>query len=264
MAAWHCFGQQVIQLYFVIKRMEFLYEHEYHCESLCLCMRVATVNLNALCNIQNHITYDIKMTTFWHTLSINWWIWQKNIIASRYLAHKKKLNAIFFFIFKFFDFVLFFLSTSDVYNSAHIDLFRATLHFDGTIVWEPGGSFSTTCNIQIRYFPFDHQTCDLTFTVWQYTKDMMSVTNSSHLINIDTLSGNGEWVVKSTSMGPMSWHDPSNPEDVYSEVSSRLFQDPNNQKQTHQSMSASQSLNKESKNLETGKVKRTCEPSPVQ
>ncbi|KAJ8297829.1 hypothetical protein KUTeg_024360 [Tegillarca granosa] len=111
-----------------------------------------------------------------------------------------------------------FESTSDVYNSAHTDLFRVSVYFDGTVVWEPGGSFSTSCNIKIRYFPFDYQTCEITFTVWQYTKGMMSVTNSSDSINMETYTGNGEWVVKSTSMESVDWHDPSSTGDVYSEV----------------------------------------------
>ena len=36
---------------------------------------------------------------------------------------------------------------------------RALVSHDGNVHWEPGSIFSTTCDIDIRYFPFDEQEC---------------------------------------------------------------------------------------------------------
>ncbi len=38
---------------------------------------------------------------------------------------------------------------------------RVLLHSDGTLHWEPGGIFRTTCDIDIAYFPMDSQHCSL-------------------------------------------------------------------------------------------------------
>ena len=37
------------------------------------------------------------------------------------------------------------------------DRIRVLLKYDGTIHWEPGGIFRTTCDIDISFFPFDAQ-----------------------------------------------------------------------------------------------------------
>lgn len=38
---------------------------------------------------------------------------------------------------------------------------RVLLNSDGTLHWEPGGIFRTTCDIDIAYFPMDSQHCSL-------------------------------------------------------------------------------------------------------
>ena len=38
---------------------------------------------------------------------------------------------------------------------------RALVSHDGNVHWEPGSIFSTTCDIDIRYFPFDEQRCPI-------------------------------------------------------------------------------------------------------
>lgn len=38
---------------------------------------------------------------------------------------------------------------------------RALLSHDGHVHWEPGSIFTTTCDIDIRYFPFDEQICPI-------------------------------------------------------------------------------------------------------
>ena len=36
---------------------------------------------------------------------------------------------------------------------------RALVTHNGDVHWEPGSILSTTCDIDIRYFPFDEQEC---------------------------------------------------------------------------------------------------------
>ncbi len=54
--------------------------------------------------------------------------------------------------------------------------FQAVLRPDGSLRWEPGGIFKTMCQIDITYYPFDEQKCDLTFGAWSYYTSKMNMT----------------------------------------------------------------------------------------
>ena len=56
--------------------------------------------------------------------------------------------------------------------------FQAVLHVDGRLRWEPGGIFKTMCHIDITYYPFDEQKCDLTFGAWAYYTNKMNMTTN--------------------------------------------------------------------------------------
>ena len=40
---------------------------------------------------------------------------------------------------------------------------------DGSMLYVPPGIFKSTCKIDITWFPFDDQSCDLKFGSWTYT-----------------------------------------------------------------------------------------------
>ena len=56
--------------------------------------------------------------------------------------------------------------------------FQAVLRPDGSLRWEPGGIFKTMCQIDITYYPFDEQKCDLTFGAWSYYTSKMNMTTN--------------------------------------------------------------------------------------
>jgi len=67
-----------------------------------------------------------------------------------------------------------------IYNSA-VDAFNAIypshciIHFDGTVEWMPPGLFKTTCDVDIRYFPFDDQRCKIKFGTWAYDSEAVNL-----------------------------------------------------------------------------------------
>ena len=73
--------------------------------------------------------------------------------------------------------------------------FRALINHTGLVHWEPGGVFNTTCPIDITYFPFDDQHCDLKFGAWSYHTHKMNLTNASAHVNMDSYEINGEWEI---------------------------------------------------------------------
>lgn len=53
-------------------------------------------------------------------------------------------------------------------------LTKAVLHYSGKVYWTPPAIFKSSCEIDVRYFPFDQQTCFMKFGSWTYDGDQVS------------------------------------------------------------------------------------------
>uniref|UniRef100_H2YW76 Neurotransmitter-gated ion-channel ligand-binding domain-containing protein n=1 Tax=Ciona savignyi TaxID=51511 RepID=H2YW76_CIOSA len=85
-----------------------------------------------------------------------------------------------------------------VYNSA-VDSFDQMLQTNmvvrstGAIEWLPPGLFKTTCDVDIRYFPFDEQKCTIKFGAWTYHGGMVDLVLPSEQATLDDYIPSGEW-----------------------------------------------------------------------
>lgn len=52
-------------------------------------------------------------------------------------------------------------------------LTKAVLHHTGRVYWTPPAIFKSSCEIDVRYFPFDQQTCFMKFGSWTYDGDQV-------------------------------------------------------------------------------------------
>uniref|UniRef100_A0A1B0D962 Uncharacterized protein n=1 Tax=Phlebotomus papatasi TaxID=29031 RepID=A0A1B0D962_PHLPP len=59
---------------------------------------------------------------------------------------------------------------------------KAILHYTGKVVWTPPAIFKSSCEIDVRYFPFDQQTCFMKFGSWTY--DGFQVTINGIIIDL--------------------------------------------------------------------------------
>ncbi|XP_061462912.1 neuronal acetylcholine receptor subunit alpha-7-like [Rhineura floridana] len=83
-----------------------------------------------------------------------------------------------------------------LYNSANED-FDSTFHThvlvnsSGYCQWLPPGILKSTCRIDVRWFPFDTQKCDLKFGSWTYDGWLLDL----RMLEMDTSGyvANGEW-----------------------------------------------------------------------
>lgn len=64
---------------------------------------------------------------------------------------------------------------------------------DGTCSWIPPGLYISTCAIDIKYFPFDDQRCNMKFGSWTYDGTKINLTSKADAIDISTYSPSGEW-----------------------------------------------------------------------
>ena len=66
---------------------------------------------------------------------------------------------------------------------------------DGTLTQLPPGIFTSSCPIDIKWFPFDDQTCIMKFGSWTYdgTKIDLQVKDLLKDGSLDGYSRSGEW-----------------------------------------------------------------------
>lgn len=50
---------------------------------------------------------------------------------------------------------------------------KATVHNTGEIIWEPPAIFKSNCPIDVQWFPFDEQKCELKFGSWTYSENLV-------------------------------------------------------------------------------------------
>ncbi|KAH3789199.1 neuronal acetylcholine receptor subunit beta-2-like [Dreissena polymorpha] len=69
----------------------------------------------------------------------------------------------------------------------------------GEVFWYPYQVLESTCDVEIRYFPFDVQTCNLKFTAWSYTKTDVDINRGGENIILSDYMPNSMWDIQSTA-----------------------------------------------------------------
>ena len=59
-------------------------------------------------------------------------------------------------------------SSADVEFERYKSDTRALIYSDGTVEWYTPVIYTATCNMQVRFFPFDIQACDMVLGSWSY------------------------------------------------------------------------------------------------
>jgi len=49
----------------------------------------------------------------------------------------------------------------------------AVVNSDGTVVWIAPVSLATHCPVNVRYFPYDQQRCDIKVASWTHSQNMV-------------------------------------------------------------------------------------------
>jgi len=62
----------------------------------------------------------------------------------------------------------------------------------------PGGKFVTSCQLDITFYPFDDQMCNIDLVDWAYHGLQVKLINGSDRIGLDAYTHSGEWDILRT------------------------------------------------------------------
>ncbi|XP_060554185.1 acetylcholine receptor subunit beta-like 1 [Ruditapes philippinarum] len=86
--------------------------------------------------------------------------------------------------------------------------FNAWVVDSGYVQWEPFQIFKSTCSVDITYFPYDSQTCEMKFTAWSYTPTDVNFLSSTGISKTDYLESS-TWDLASTSTKVLNVNTPT-------------------------------------------------------
>ncbi|XP_033102308.1 neuronal acetylcholine receptor subunit alpha-3-like [Anneissia japonica] len=90
-----------------------------------------------------------------------------------------------------------------LYNNANgpydvIQLTKANVFYNGTVSWAPPAVFKSACDIVVKYFPFDEQTCKLKFGSWTHDYSLIDLEALHNQIDQGQYWPNAEWDIVET------------------------------------------------------------------
>ncbi len=64
---------------------------------------------------------------------------------------------------------------------------KATLSYTGEVSWKPPAIYKSSCKINVEWFPFDEQSCDMKFGSWTYDGHQVIKTTRIQHICVDNI-----------------------------------------------------------------------------
>ncbi|XP_070192386.1 neuronal acetylcholine receptor subunit alpha-6-like [Littorina saxatilis] len=73
---------------------------------------------------------------------------------------------------------------------------------DGKIIWAPIGMKETLCSLDITFYPFDTQKCDMIIKMWTAPESEVHMNVSSAVVDSSTFAENSEWILTDLTVKP--------------------------------------------------------------
>ncbi|XP_048775252.2 acetylcholine receptor subunit alpha-1-B-like [Ostrea edulis] len=71
---------------------------------------------------------------------------------------------------------------------------------DGLALWYTGNYLETSCDIDVRYFPFDRQMCKIEVIPWNYRQRELQLSIPRNDIDLSNFTAHGEWILDDTAV----------------------------------------------------------------
>ncbi|XP_052082701.1 neuronal acetylcholine receptor subunit alpha-3-like isoform X2 [Mytilus californianus] len=73
------------------------------------------------------------------------------------------------------------------------------IQHNGELRWEPPAVLSTSCDMDVTYFPYDSQTCEIELAIWGFPTDVVNLEFFKTHINLEDYRPDEEWNLVATS-----------------------------------------------------------------
>ncbi|OWA51451.1 Neuronal acetylcholine receptor subunit beta-3 [Hypsibius exemplaris] len=90
-------------------------------------------------------------------------------------------------------------NNADDYTNGYMKS-RALVRHNGTVFWPPPTKMRSTCKVNIQYFPFDTQECQMKFGSWVYNGLQVDVVVQTGNVDLKNYVKNGEWELQSVTV----------------------------------------------------------------
>ncbi|ESO13039.1 hypothetical protein HELRODRAFT_62259, partial [Helobdella robusta] len=82
--------------------------------------------------------------------------------------------------------------------------YKAIVYSNGSVSYATAGKTSTLCGLDMTYFPFDTQFCDIHIDSWTYTDSQVQIRRKTKKLDISSYRYNGIWDLIDTEVHPYS------------------------------------------------------------
>ena len=120
-------------------------------------------------------------------------------------------------------YIYFGFSADTFYHETFTRDFRVEVQDTGQILWSYGGNFATSCTLDMTYYPFDTQSCNITIDNWAYTKDLVDLINATSTVIEQEFLPNGEWDLIDSEVITNTYKEDTHPGKQFPRVQFRLY-----------------------------------------
>ncbi|XP_033741331.1 neuronal acetylcholine receptor subunit alpha-7-like [Pecten maximus] len=82
--------------------------------------------------------------------------------------------------------------------------YNIRINKDGVCEWQIGVVSKSACSVDVSYYPFDKQSCKISFTPWGYTDTQVRLNTTSSEMDTALFMPNVEWTLTGTSVEALS------------------------------------------------------------
>lgn len=131
------------------------------------------------------ITTNVWMRQFWNDYRLSWNKSEYEDIAQVIIDPNKAWLP---------DVML--LNSAEDFTDGRGTAARLLVKHDGNVSWLNPMIFTSSCEIDITFFPLDDQTCELKFGSWSYNSDFLDVRPRRDSADLSSYVENGEWILR--------------------------------------------------------------------
>ncbi|XP_033096436.1 acetylcholine receptor subunit alpha-like 1 [Anneissia japonica] len=75
---------------------------------------------------------------------------------------------------------------------------KCLVYPNGLVYWLPPAIYKSSCQINVRYFPFDEQICSMKFGSWTYDGSLIDLNPAAGMVDLEDYWESGEWDIISS------------------------------------------------------------------